>query len=250
MKTTAHAFFIETEHYSRFKFLKENRPLAHRPKLIESIKTHGLLMPIDVDDQFNIIDGQHRFEACRTLGVPVKYRVVNYGRNELFEINNTQQRWDFYDWLTAAKNVGHESTVDFIRITSGILSKTNANTLAACFGTGSSNMLRAIKAHFGLVKDTRNGTQYRVDDDLGFYMLKMVKTVKINRDYTMNANQIIGIKSLARINAGVVDRARLQHVVVIGEYYNELNAEMLRDVVVRLYNKGLRKAKHLKNTAS
>lgn len=51
----------ETKDYSKFKFLKGNRAIKEKRSLIESIEKSGILVPIDVNEKFEIIDGQTRF---------------------------------------------------------------------------------------------------------------------------------------------------------------------------------------------
>ena len=46
-------------------------------KMIDSIKTFGLVNPIVVDQYKQIIDGQNRFECCKTLNIPIRYSVFH-----------------------------------------------------------------------------------------------------------------------------------------------------------------------------
>lgn len=68
-----------TSDYRMFRLDRHNRPIVpeHVDNLVESIKRKNLLhlFPIIVDMNFTIIDGQHRAEAARALGVPVYYVV-------------------------------------------------------------------------------------------------------------------------------------------------------------------------------
>lgn len=69
-----------TSNYSRFKHLNGNRNIVepHLRRLIKSIQENGWLenSPVLVNQKYEIIDGQHRFEACKTLGLPIEYMVV------------------------------------------------------------------------------------------------------------------------------------------------------------------------------
>ena len=56
----------ETTDYGKFKVLCGNRFVDHSDMIVESIKSVGLLnSPIIVNDKYEIIDGQNRFDACR-----------------------------------------------------------------------------------------------------------------------------------------------------------------------------------------
>ena len=67
--------------YSRFSFLDNNRIVkrSHVDKLKKSIKEIDLTKcnPIKVDVNLRIIDGQHRYQACMELGLPIYYVVLN-----------------------------------------------------------------------------------------------------------------------------------------------------------------------------
>jgi ParB-like chromosome segregation protein Spo0J len=41
------------------------------------IKKNGLLTPIKVSSDHRILDGWHRFQACKQLGIDLKYEVVS-----------------------------------------------------------------------------------------------------------------------------------------------------------------------------
>ena len=69
------AVVYEEDDYSVFKRLEGNRTvLSNRLKnLIESFRGGEILNPIVVNKNMEIIDGQGRFEARRTLGLPIVY---------------------------------------------------------------------------------------------------------------------------------------------------------------------------------
>jgi len=67
----------ETMQYEIFSFVDGNRELNSGKvnQLTAEIKKNGLLMPIMVNNAYQIIDGQHRFHACKLAKVPVQYFV-------------------------------------------------------------------------------------------------------------------------------------------------------------------------------
>ena len=62
----------ETNNYDIFKNMLGNRELKDKnyKKLMRSINEKQLIIPILVNEKFEIIDGQHRFSACKSLGKP------------------------------------------------------------------------------------------------------------------------------------------------------------------------------------
>lgn len=101
-----------TTDYERFDFSAFNRPISdpHIKFLKGQIKKQGLLQPLLVTSDGQIVDGQHRFHACRELGVPIQY-VVRDGMSmkDVVELNNCAKRWSLLDKVQsyAAQGVEH-----------------------------------------------------------------------------------------------------------------------------------------------
>lgn len=86
-----------TTDYEIFKKLKGNRPVEepHVQELIRKIKNnHPVDTIVFVNEKMEVLDGQHRVEAFRRLGLPVKYKVC-YGMTikDVILMNSTQQPW-------------------------------------------------------------------------------------------------------------------------------------------------------------
>jgi len=76
MKSIAKIFY--TTDYSKFNTLAGNRQvnIAHVKKLESSFDEEYLISPILVNEKFQIIDGQHRFEAAKNLKLPIYYYMI------------------------------------------------------------------------------------------------------------------------------------------------------------------------------
>lgn len=98
---------LMTKSYGMFHLLNFNRSLRKLRRLRESITNNGIWShcPIEVDQQNNVLDGQHRLILCEELGLPVYYiRVVDVvlktnedRKNYIKQRNNTQQPWALFD---------------------------------------------------------------------------------------------------------------------------------------------------------
>jgi hypothetical protein len=93
-----------TDNYELFKFMDGNRPInsKHIYNLIESIKKENLLYirPILVDEEMHILDGQHRFEAAKTLGVKVYFiKIKSENHSEILRLNQNNKNWKILDFL-------------------------------------------------------------------------------------------------------------------------------------------------------
>lgn len=110
-----------TYDYSKFNNIKSNRKLnpLNYNKLLRSMKEKQLIIPICVNEKMEIIDGQHRFKAEQTLGLPVYYYILEgYSINEMRRANLVSSVWKKDDFLNAFVNEGHSSYVAFIGIKS------------------------------------------------------------------------------------------------------------------------------------
>ena len=93
-----------TKKYHLFSQYEGNRVVNqnHVNKIKESLQEHGYLeaYPIIVNENLQIIDGQHRFEACKQLGLPI-YFVVQKNANEdlLIDLNILQKKWTTKDYV-------------------------------------------------------------------------------------------------------------------------------------------------------
>ena len=109
----------KTNDYDKFENIVGNRDLrgTNYNRLIQSMEKKQLIIPILVNSQFKIIDGQHRFEVCRTLGLPLYYYViVGYGIDEVKRANLVGCNWVIDDYLKLNVEIGKKEYIEFKRI--------------------------------------------------------------------------------------------------------------------------------------
>jgi hypothetical protein len=95
---------LQTKDYNLFKNASINRDvnLYHVKRLEESFSKKYLLSPIIVNKRMEIIDGQHRFEAARNLGLPINFFICeSYDFNEIQMLNAQNKSWVKNDYLKA-----------------------------------------------------------------------------------------------------------------------------------------------------
>lgn len=94
--------FCETN-YKVFKKLNGNRSINMKivNRIIESIKKVGQIpVPIVVNENMEVIDGQNRLEAFEILGLPVYYVITNgAGTSECIMLNINQTPWKLGDYI-------------------------------------------------------------------------------------------------------------------------------------------------------
>ena len=109
-----------TKDYSLFKTLNGNRDVnhLHLSRLKESMKKNHLTTIIMVNENFEIIDGQHRFLISRELQLPINYIVSkNYGLNEVQILNANMKNWQTTDYVNGYCDLGYKDYIiyrDFV----------------------------------------------------------------------------------------------------------------------------------------
>lgn len=104
---------FESNDYSKFKTLIGNRQPDHIEKIAQSIKQIGRLMiPIIVNDNFEIIDGGNRIKACEIVKVPVPYIICpEYGIRECIALNTNAKNWRVEDYINCYADNGFEDYI-------------------------------------------------------------------------------------------------------------------------------------------
>lgn len=103
-----------TRKYDSFKIVQANRIVdtSHVKALAESIKKKNMLAinPVLVSDDMEVIDGQHRIEACRLLGEKVWYvKASGLDHFDIIALNNVKKKWvdmDFFNFFLIKKYNG------------------------------------------------------------------------------------------------------------------------------------------------
>jgi hypothetical protein len=109
---------LYSTNYDKFKFIPGNRPIdkKHVSEIIDRISRIGWYCdPIIVNDNNEIIDGQHRFEALRSLGLPIEYAIEgDISLEEARELNSSSKSWktqNYIDSYAADGNVNYSNFV-------------------------------------------------------------------------------------------------------------------------------------------
>lgn len=105
-----------TMDYDKFSFLDGNRPVNPngRPDLNESISKRSLERPIDVNEDFAIIDGQNRFTTWKIQKKPIVYIIhKHWGIDEVAILNSNQKNWIAKDFVNAYIEQGITAYVKF-----------------------------------------------------------------------------------------------------------------------------------------
>lgn len=106
----------ETNDYTIFKQLAGNRPynMPNIRRLKDSFAKKQIENPIIVNENFEVIDGQHRLKTCSELGIPVHFIICNgLGLQEVQMLNTNMSNWKKEDYLNSYCNMGLEPYLQF-----------------------------------------------------------------------------------------------------------------------------------------
>tara|TARA_R110002167_G_scaffold266773_1_gene473552 strand:- start:1381 stop:2130 length:750 start_codon:yes stop_codon:yes gene_type:complete len=105
-----------TTDYFLFKSIEGNRNknLLHINRLKDSMAEKYLFTIIIVNEKYEIIDGQHRFEVIKELNLPMHYIICKgYGLNEVHILNQNSKTWNSDDYLEAYCNLKYPHYVNY-----------------------------------------------------------------------------------------------------------------------------------------
>ncbi len=114
LKTVAQVY--ETTDYNGLTTTRGNRAInkLHVHRLKESFRRKYLFAPILINEKDEIIDGQHRYQAAKELGLPIRFSYVNgYGLEEVQMLNTNMKNWTKYDYLNAFCDLGYSEYLKF-----------------------------------------------------------------------------------------------------------------------------------------
>lgn len=138
----------KTTDYNRFMYMGGNRTVdvKHVKELqaqMERNRSMFASLPILVNENWYIVDGQHRFEAAKALGLPVYYIMQkNAGLSDARQLNIAQKRWSMKDFAQSYADSGRADYIELLRIKHNypkISLSTVADYLAGARGGGSTS---------------------------------------------------------------------------------------------------------------
>ena len=94
--------FVRTMDYDRFRFFNTNRNIveSHVRKLMSSISEVGLLEEITINEDYYIIDGQHRFEALKRMSEHIVAKIkIGASSDNIIPVNIIRKGWSIMDYI-------------------------------------------------------------------------------------------------------------------------------------------------------
>lgn len=129
---------IQTTDYSVFHTLQANRPVSetHVRSIIKSIEDDGSWLldePILVNEDMEVVDGQHRLAAHKQLDLPIYYTVATgIGVERAHAMNKIRRNWTILDWAESYANDGNLNYQRWLKLLEENDTWTPAILIAAC----------------------------------------------------------------------------------------------------------------------
>jgi hypothetical protein len=126
----------KTTDYGRFMSMGGNRStdLKHVKEIEQEMERDRSMFashPMLVNENWYIIDGQHRYEAAKNLGFPLYYIMQKgLGLSHARQLNITQKRWTMLDFARSYADSGRNDYAELLRI-NHVYPKVPLSTVAA-----------------------------------------------------------------------------------------------------------------------
>lgn len=183
---------LKTKDYGAFKFILSNREvdMNHVKKLAKSIQRNNLLYvrPIICDDKMNVIDGQHRLEAAKSISAEVYYmKVPNLTKADIAVLNCAQKNWtraDFINFYALEGNPNYKQLANLINEyyyaspTAIIKIATDGNSTDIRNGTMKLRDLKRARQVFDWVRKLQDRFEFATDTDFIIALSQVVNNQK------------------------------------------------------------------------
>ncbi|GMX60618.1 ParB N-terminal domain-containing protein [Paenibacillus elgii] len=232
-----------TKDYDRFNTIDGNRIIneLHVKRLIESMQQKQLITPIIVNEKHEIIDGQHRFKAQSSLGLPVYYIVCEgYGLSEVHRLNEKSNNWKANDFLNGYATYAEkeEKFFDYVLLKDFIESNVITPILGIFLTKGELNEQDAMTAFKNGHYKAKNieAAQLFMDqlEDFSPYFHETYKSTKFIKAYLLFSgstkyNHDNMIKKLEYMSGYLQPRNQIsQYLDILSDIYNTRLSEKSR----------------------
>ena len=237
-----------TVDYDRFlPFLPANRVVdkAHVDRLVGLINDDGQKVPIIVNENDDVIEGQHRVLACKKLHHPIAYMVCDKASiKDTRKMNNSQKPWKFNDYLKSYSHFTHYNHFEYKKIVKFIDDYNLNNTVSLtllCLSDYVRGRQRFKDGDFQVENLQKAETQAKLLIRIKAFSSELVRSVKF----------AIALGQAQKIQGFKIEKAVKQIEKNLGQFVNCNNQESWFNTLIKypngVYNKGLPKKDKISN---
>lgn len=159
----------ETKDYSLFKRLRGNREVlpghvANLRKEFDKVGNITKIKPVIVNEDMEVIDGQHNLQACIDLEQPVFYTVIPGLRlGDAISMNIVQRRWSTDDYIVSHAVMGNKNYQKYIVLRdefAPISHKVLNGFISGATGHGSDSLAELRRGNFVYPDDDTRTRQF------------------------------------------------------------------------------------------
>lgn len=227
-----------TTNYDMFSMFSDNRDLKEPNvlKIVTSFKKGKIDSPIIVNEEYKVVDGQHRLEAAKRLGVPIAYIVIpGLTIEDCRRMNAFSSVWNTLTYIDSYAKSGNESYM----MLQDLLNKYSNIGLAAVYHavTGVEDQHkngRIYQGKFEMTKEQKEHAIQILDYENRFYEIsKNIKGSKL---------QFFLAIEYAYLNESVDNEIMFKAMSTYGETMNGFSKKVdALDVISAQYNKCVKK---------
>ena len=228
-----------TSSYSIFNKVIGNRDLDKQnlQRIKESISNIGLQMPILVNKNNSIIDGQHRLQAAKELNIPVCYIISQDTAEDNIDQLQISKKWTALDFCNKNALKGNADCKKALRIANQWYIDTNKKMSKI-------NVIALLHENASCtnIKIALSNNTYKIDIKRAQRIFEALHLLSYNNSIKFNPYAALNVRALKRIDAAVgglmfpiIERITKKHYLVC--YNNETEQyNYLRDLYKK-YNK-------------
>jgi len=227
-----------TTDYSIFQEFSSNREVdeKHVKRLMKSIGEKNLLHvnPIVVDKRLRVIDGQHRLEAAKRLGVEIFYLEDNIDRKDISMLNTNQKNWNTLDYINFYTVEGNTSFRQFSHMLNSYPDMSLSAMMVLCSSDGTRN-IEELKHGF-IDMDNIEGAKVICD---------LINRLHIKFEYRFVFDSKFPIAMMRVMkNEDFSEEILVKHIEVQQRSFVQCHSvKQYLDMILEFYNKGLSKNK-------
>ncbi|QDP47386.1 MAG: hypothetical protein GOVbin2950_18 [Prokaryotic dsDNA virus sp.] len=190
-------FKVETtKDYNKFLHIIGNREInkSNLKRLKESIREIGLQVPILVNENRAVVDGQHRLQALRELNLPVTYIQSQITREEHIPNLQVSKLWTALDFAKRNAAQGDKECIKALKVVDNWHELTNKKFAKIV-------ILELLnKAQSNTLKPYLKNKSYKVDIDNAIRVFNCQNILNKNRSVRFNPYTAKNMRALKKLN--------------------------------------------------
>lgn len=200
----------QTNNLDKFVLMGGNREISqsHVNKLVASITNNNMLdaNPIMVTGDGVVIDGQHRLEAAKQLGVPISYVIVQGDLRVVQALNSNAKQWSISDYVESYIELGrgeYSALKDF------------KNKWGVGFTMAAALLMGKYNGDGDKAREIRNGTFKIVDVDWANLVMEWVDSFSEYADNVVRRNRSFISAVIVLMESKKITLTKLKHKLTV-----------------------------------